>query len=42
MDDENNFMARVLSLFIINMNPVIGKDFEQGLTNLNTVAQAKN
>ena len=41
MDGENNFMARVLSLFI-NMDRMIGKDFEQGLTNLNTVARAKN
>ena len=41
MGGENNFMARVLSLFI-NMDRMIGKDFEQDLANLNTMAQAKN
>ena len=41
MDGESNFMARVHSLFI-NMDKMIGKDFEQDLANLNTVARAKN
>lgn len=41
MDGKNNVMAKLMS-FVMEMNQMIGKDFEQGLTNLNTVAQAKN
>jgi len=41
MDGESNFMARVHSLFI-NMDKMIGKDFEQGLKNLNTVSRARS
>jgi len=39
MDGKNNFMAKAMSLFM-NMDKMAGKDFEQGLVNLNRVAQA--
>jgi hypothetical protein len=39
MEGENGFIAKAFSL-IMNMDSLVGKDFEQGLANLNTVAQA--
>jgi len=39
MDGKNNFMTKAMSLFM-NMDKMVGKDFEQGLVNLNSVAQA--
>jgi hypothetical protein len=38
MDGKNNFMTKAMSL-CMNMDKMVGKDFEQGLANLNTVAQ---
>jgi hypothetical protein len=38
MDGKNNFMGKVMSPF---MDGMIGKEFEKGLTNLNTVAQTE-
>lgn len=40
LEGKNNFMSKAMSL-IINMDKMIGTDFEVGLANLNTVAQAK-
>ena len=40
MDGTNNFMSKAMSL-IMNMDKMVGKDFEQGLANLDTVAQAE-
>jgi hypothetical protein len=40
MDAKNNFMMKAMSLFM-NMDKMVGKDFEQGLANLDTVAQAQ-
>ena len=34
MDGKNNFMTKAMSLFM-NMDKMVGKDFEQGLANLN-------
>jgi uncharacterized protein YndB with AHSA1/START domain len=39
MEGPNTLMSKLMSLFV-NMDEMIGKDFEQGLTNLNVVAQA--
>jgi len=39
MDGENNFGAKAMSMFM-NMDEMIGKDFEAGLTNLGAVAEA--
>ena len=39
MDGKNNFMSKAMSVFM-DMDKMVGKDFEQGLANLNTVAQA--
>jgi carbon monoxide dehydrogenase subunit G len=39
MDGKNNFMTKAMSLFM-NMDKMVGKDFEQGLVNLDRVAQA--
>jgi len=39
MDGKNNFMTKAMSLFM-NMDKMVGKDFEQGLVNLNSVARA--
>ena len=41
MEGKNNFISKAMSLFI-NMDKMCGKDFEQGLANLNTVAQTKS
>ena len=40
MDGTNNFMAKAFSL-IVNMDKLVGKDFEEGLANLNRAAQAE-
>jgi Polyketide cyclase / dehydrase and lipid transport len=40
MDGKNNFMHKAMSV-IMNMDKMVGTDFEQGLANLNTVAQAE-
>ena len=40
MDGKNNFMTKAMSL-IMNMDKMVGNDFEQGLANLDTVAQAE-
>lgn len=40
MDGKNNVMSKAFSLFC-SMDSMVGKDFEQGLANLNTVAQAQ-
>jgi Polyketide cyclase / dehydrase and lipid transport len=38
MDGKNNFITKAMSL-IMNMDKMVGTDFEQGLSNLKTVAQ---
>lgn len=38
MDGKNTFMGKAMSL-VMNMDKMVGKDFEQGLANLNTVVQ---
>ena len=38
MDGKNNFMSKAMSL-IMDMDKMVGKDFEQGLANLDVVAQ---
>ena len=40
MDGKHDFMSKAMSLFI-DMDKMCGKDFEQGLANLNTLAQAE-
>jgi len=40
MDGKNNFMGKFMSV-IMDMDKMVGSDFEQGLANLNTVAQAE-
>jgi Polyketide cyclase / dehydrase and lipid transport len=40
MDGKNNFMGKAFSVFM-NMDAMVGKDFEQGLANLNTAARAE-
>ncbi|WP_426754606.1 SRPBCC family protein [Myxococcus sp. Y35] len=39
MSGDHNFLSKVMSLFI-DMDAMIGKDFEKGLANLKTVAEA--
>src|SRR5262249_18024792 len=39
MDGKNNFITKAMSIFM-DMDKMVGKDFEQGLANLNTLAQA--
>jgi carbon monoxide dehydrogenase subunit G len=39
MDGKHNFVMKAMSLFM-DMDKMVGKDFEQGLVNLNSVAQA--
>lgn len=39
MDGENNFMFKAMGLFM-NMDEMIGKDFQEGLANLKRVAEA--
>ena len=38
MDGTNNYMAKVMTLFM-NMDSMIGKDFEKGLGRLKTVTE---
>ena len=38
MEGKNTLMSKAMSLFI-NMDKMVGKDFEEGLANLNTAAQ---
>ncbi|MCE9532655.1 MAG: SRPBCC family protein [Planctomycetes bacterium] len=40
MEGPNSLMGKIVSLFI-NMDKMVGKDFEQGLANLDVVARAK-
>ena len=40
MDGESNFMFKAISLFM-DMDSMVGKDFEEGLANLARVAQAE-
>lgn len=40
MDGKNNFMGKAMSL-VMDMDKMIGKDFEEGLANLDAVAQAE-
>ena len=39
MDGKNSFMAKAMSLFM-DMDKMVGHDFEQGLANLDSAAQA--
>jgi uncharacterized protein YndB with AHSA1/START domain len=39
MDGSNNFMSKAFQLFM-DMDQMIGKDFEQGLASMKTVAEA--
>jgi Polyketide cyclase / dehydrase and lipid transport len=39
VEGENGFAAKAFSLFV-NMDKLLGKEFEQGLANLNTAAQS--
>jgi uncharacterized protein YndB with AHSA1/START domain len=39
MEGENGFAAKAFSLFV-NMDQLVGKDFEEGLANLSSVAQS--
>jgi hypothetical protein len=39
MDGKNNLMSKAMSL-VMDMDKMVGNDFEQGLANLNSVAQA--
>jgi hypothetical protein len=39
VEGENGFAGKAFSL-IVNMDKMLGKDFEEGLANLNTAAQA--
>jgi hypothetical protein len=39
MDGKNNFIMKAMSL-LMNMDKMVGNDFEQGLANLDAVAQA--
>jgi len=41
MDGDNNFMLKAVSMFM-NMDEMVGKDFESGLTNLQRVAEAES
>jgi hypothetical protein len=40
MDGQNNFVTKAMSI-VMNMDKMVGNDFEQGLANLDTVAQAE-
>lgn len=39
MDGKHNFMSKAISL-VMDMDKMVGKDFEKGLAKLNTVAQS--
>ena len=40
MEGKNGFVPKAFSL-LMNMDKMVGKDFEEGLANLNTAAQAE-
>jgi Polyketide cyclase / dehydrase and lipid transport len=40
MDGKNNFVSKAMSVFM-DMDKMVGKDFEQGLANLHKVAQSE-
>jgi uncharacterized protein YndB with AHSA1/START domain len=40
MVGDNNFVGKAMSLFM-DMDQMVGKDFEQGLSNLNAAAEAR-
>ena len=40
MEGKNNFMGKAFSVFM-NMDKMVGKEFEEGLANLNAAAQAE-
>jgi hypothetical protein len=40
MDGKKNFMMKAFTIFM-DMDKMVGKDFEEGLANLNTAAQAE-
>ncbi len=40
MDGKHNFVMKAMSLFM-NMDQMVGKDFEQGLANLSAMAHAE-
>jgi hypothetical protein len=40
MDGKNTFMTKLMSIFM-DMDKMVGTDFEHGLANLNNVAQAE-
>jgi len=40
MDGKNTFITKAMGIFM-DMDKMVGKDFEQGLANLDTVAQAE-
>ena len=39
MDAKNNLFSKIFSL-VISMDKMIGKDFEEGLSKLNSIAQS--
>ncbi len=41
MDGKNDFMAKAVSMFM-DIDGMVGKQFEEGLANLNQLAQAEN
>jgi hypothetical protein len=41
LDGKNNFIAKAMSVFM-DMDAMLGKDFDEGLANLNAVAQAES
>ena len=41
MEGHNNFMAKAFSVFI-NMDKMVGGDFESGLANLKSLLEAKS
>ncbi|MDY7228854.1 SRPBCC family protein [Hyalangium rubrum] len=40
MEGENNFMSKAFSVFV-NMDEMVGKDFEKGLASMKTAAEAE-
>ena len=40
MSGKNNFLARAMCLFM-NMDKMVGGDFEKGLANLKAIAEAQ-
>lgn len=41
MDGKNNFMSKAMCLFM-NMDKMVGKDFEKGLASLKSLSEAKS